>query len=110
MKTRAIPLELVRAAFGLTELLLPDQVAEHILGHPADHRERVFIRILGGRHLVQALVLLAFRGRTAHGVGASVDLIHAATMIGVAAIDPRRKVAATVNSAIATVFAAGELR
>ncbi len=110
MNTRATPLELVRAAFGLTELLAPEKVAEHLLGHPADPHERVFIRILGGRHLVQALLLLAFRGRTAHRLGATVDFIHAATMVGVAATDPRRKVAASTNAAVAVVFAAGELR
>lgn len=110
MRPSTVPLELLRALFGMTELLLPDQVAEHLLGHPADPRERAFIRILGGRHLVQAVLLLLVTGKTAHRLGGAVDLTHAATMIAVAVKDPRRKVAGTVNAVIATVFAAGELR
>ncbi|GAA4266635.1 hypothetical protein [Frondihabitans peucedani] len=110
MNSSTKPLEILRAAFGLAELLFPDQVAEHILGHPADPRERVFIRILGGRHLTQAAILLILSRRTAHRLGGVVDLIHAGTMVAVAVTDPRRKVAGTVNATVAVVFAAGELR
>ncbi|AMM22647.1 hypothetical protein AX769_21150 (plasmid) [Frondihabitans sp. PAMC 28766] len=110
MTTRATTLEVVRAPLGLTELLLPNQVAEHLLGHPADARERIFIRILGARHLLQAVILLMAKDRIAHRIGAVVDVIHAGTMVAVAATDPRRKTSATVNAAIAVVFAGGETR
>ena len=102
-------LEVVRAAFGLSELLLPNIVAEHILGHRADPRERVFIRILGARHLIQAAVLFPVTGVAGHRLGALVDAIHATTMLVVAVKDPQRKVAATVNATAAAIFAAGEL-
>lgn len=106
----SVPLEIVRAAFGLAELLLPGQVAKHLLGHAADPGERVFIRILGARHLAQAALLVGTENRAAHRVGAAVDLLHAATVLVVALTDRRRKVAGTVNAAIAVVFAGGELR
>lgn len=103
------PLEALRAAYGATELIVPGAVEHVLLGHAPDERARKVIRILGARHLVQALVT-ARGGRTLHRLGGSVDVIHALTMAALAGADPRRRRAATVNAAIALVFAAGELR
>ncbi|MGT2462601.1 hypothetical protein [Sinomonas atrocyanea] len=103
------PLETVRAAYGVTELLAPGAVERLLLGHAPDERARRVIRVLGGRHLLQALVT-ARGGRTLHRLGGGVDVIHAVTMAALAGADPRRRRAAAVNAAIALVFAAGELR
>ena len=101
------PLELVRAAYGMCELLAPDYVSGLLLGEMPDGRTRVVIRILGARHLVQA-VLTVRGGRTAHLVGGSVDAVHAASMAGVAVLDSRHRRSAGVSAALALVFAAGE--
>jgi hypothetical protein len=101
------PLEVVRAAYGMCELLAPDFVSGRLLGEAPEGRVRAVIRILGARHLVQAL-LTARAGRTAHRVGGTVDAVHAATMVVLAALDDRHRRSASVNAALAVVFAAGE--
>lgn len=102
------PLEVVRAAYGLCELLAPDFLSGRLLGDAPDGKVRLVIRILGARHLVQAL-LTARSGRTAHRVGGSVDALHAASMVALAARNDRYRKSAAVNAALALVFAAGEL-
>lgn len=101
------PLEVVRAAYGMSELLAPDFVSGRLLGEMPDGRARVVIRILGARHLVQA-ILTVRAGRTAHRVGGCVDALHAASMVVLAAYDGRHRRSAAANAALASVFAAGE--
>jgi hypothetical protein len=102
-------LEVLRAGYGLCELLSPDFVAGRLMGTAPDRRARAAIRILGARHLLQA-ALTARGGRTAHRIGGTVDAAHAATMIVLAALDEKRRSTAAVNAAIALVFSAGEFR
>lgn len=101
------PLEVVRAAYGLCELLAPAFVAGRLLGRAPDGREQVVIRILGLRHLVQA-VLTVRAGCTAHRVGGCVDAVHAASMVVLAAVDGQYRRPAAASAALALVFAAGE--
>ncbi|OOP64871.1 hypothetical protein BMF89_01670 [Arthrobacter sp. SRS-W-1-2016] len=101
------PLEVVRAAYGLCELLAPDFLSGRLLGEAPDGGARLVIRILGARHIAQAL-LTARAGRTAHRIGGSVDAAHAASMVLLAALDGRYRTPATANAVIALVFAAGE--
>ncbi|BCT74274.1 hypothetical protein SCMU_01160 [Sinomonas cyclohexanicum] len=103
------PLETVRAAYGTVELLAPGAVEHLLLGHRPDERARTVIRILGARHLLQALVT-ARGGPALHRLGGGVDIVHAVTMAALAGADPKRRRAAAINAAIALVFAAGELR
>jgi hypothetical protein len=103
------PLETLRAVYGAAELLLPGTVERLLVGTTPDARARKAIRILGARHLLQAAVT-ARGGRTVHHFGGGVDTLHALTMVGLAAFDPERRRAATVNAAIALAFAAGEFR
>jgi hypothetical protein len=101
------PLELVRAAYGACELLAPDFLSGRLLGSTPDRRARTVIRILGARHVIQA-VLTARAGRTAHHLGGSVDAAHAASMVLLAVVDRRYRTPATANALLALVFAAGE--
>jgi hypothetical protein len=103
------PLEILRGAYGLTELLAPAAVERLLVGTSPDRRARAVTRILGARHLLQAL-LTARGGRTLHRLGGGVDAIHALTAAGLAAADPGRRKAAAVNAAIALAFAAGEFQ
>lgn len=103
------PLEVVRAVYGMCELLAPDFVAGTLLGEAPDRGTRVVIRILGARHVVQA-VLTVRAGPAAHRLGGCVDGIHAASMVVLAAMDARYRTPAAVNAAIAVVFAAAEFQ
>ena len=101
------PLEVVRGVYGMCELLAPDFLTGRLLGTPPDRKARTVIRILGTRHLIQA-VLTARAGRTAHRIGGSVDVAHAASMVVFAAMDGRYRTPANANAVLALVFAAGE--
>lgn len=102
-------LEALRALYGLLELTMPDTVSGAVLGKRPDKRLRVVLRILGARHLAQAALAMRNPGDV-HALGGTVDLLHAASMLALGLIDPRRRRAATLNSCIAALFAAGELR
>ena len=103
-------LEVIRAAYGATELLAPGTVEHLLLGRTSlDARGRKGTRVLGARHVLQAAAT-ARGGATAHHVGGSVDVAHALTMLALAAFDPPRRRVALLNAAIALAFAAEELR
>ncbi|WP_035741810.1 hypothetical protein [Arthrobacter sp. MA-N2] len=101
------PLELVRVGYGMCELLAPDFLTGRLLGSTRDRRATTVIRILGARHLIQA-VLTARSGAAAHRIGGSVDVAHAVSMGLLAAMDGRYRTPATANAVLALVFAAGE--
>ncbi|ALE06234.1 hypothetical protein AL755_13460 [Arthrobacter sp. ERGS1:01] len=69
----------------------------------------VLMRVLGTRHVLQAL-LLARAGTTAHRCGALVDLAHAGTMVAVACADQRWRKPAGVDATLASTLAALEAR
>jgi hypothetical protein len=100
-------LEVVRAAYGMCELIAPDFVSVRLLGEAPDGRARAVVRILGARHLVQA-ALTAHAGRTGRRLGGSVDAVHAASMLVLAALDGSHRRSAAANAALALAFAAGE--
>lgn len=102
-------LEVIRAAYGATELLAPGTVERLLLGSGLDARGRKGIRVLGARHVLQAAVT-ARGSASVHHVGGSVDVAHALTMLALAAFDPPRRRVALLNAAIALAFAAEELR
>jgi hypothetical protein len=81
-------LQVVRAGYGAALLLLPGPVIRLCTGRPAGHRTRNVARVLGARHLVQAAVT-AGSGPSAEslGIGAAIDITHAASMAGLAAAD-----------------------
>lgn len=102
-------LEVIRALYGATELLAPGALEGLLLGAAPDERARRTIRILGARHLLQAVVT-ARSGRTLHRLGGGIDALHALSMAALAAFDPKRRRAATASAVIAVAFAARELR
>lgn len=103
--------ELVRAAYGLCQLVRPDFIPTKLLHHELDARSMRVVRVLGARHLIQATtILLTPRSTLLHAGGAMVDFLHASTMVVLAIFDGRRRKAALADAAIAGVFAAVELR
>jgi len=83
----AVPARVIRAAGGT-----------------ADPRSVGVARVLGARHALQGTVELLAWPR-AHRAGALVDLLHAGTAAGLAALDPARRRVALVDTVGATTFA-----
>ena len=75
-------LEIVRTLYGILELRFPDIVTGTVLGKRPDEPLRLTIRILGARHIAQAVLTVLSHGRF-HRAGGVVDLAHASAMIGV---------------------------
>ncbi len=96
---------LVRAGYGVLLVCAPDPVVRRYGGHPADRRARVVARILGARHLTQAVLTLGTPGPTVLALGVEADLAHAASMLGLGAVDRARRRAALIDAAGAGSFA-----
>jgi hypothetical protein len=103
-----------RACYGAALLCAPGLALGLSTGQAQSPRARAVTRILGARHLAQA-VLTLWRPRPAVFLaGAGVDACHAASMIALAVADPQMRragltdaVAATALTATGAVMAAG---
>ncbi|HTS98533.1 MAG TPA: hypothetical protein VMI33_18135 [Streptosporangiaceae bacterium] len=98
-------LQAVRAGYGGALLIAPGLVIRLVTGEPAGPRARAVARVLGARHLLQAaLTTAAGRSAPSLGIGAAVDLVHAASMAALAADRRVRRLTLTdalVESALA---------
>jgi hypothetical protein len=103
-----IAVELVRGAWGACELLMPARLAKLTLARAGDSRERLVVRILGGRHVAQA-ALTARAEPVVHMLGGAVDLTHSASMVLLALVDRRRRRAAATSAAVALAFGVVEI-
>ncbi len=104
------PTEVVRAAYGLVELVAPAAPAGRVLGVRRDRTERARRPAAGcpSRSTQAVLTTLADSPR-ARLVGGGVDALHAVTMAGWAIADRRRGRQAWAEALTATLFAAAEL-
>ncbi len=103
------PLEVVRAAWGLVCLLLPGRIITVLGGAAADELARVVLRVLGARHVLQAVVSGVAPGPAVLRVGAWVDGAHGATSLLLAALDRRRARVALVDAAVAAAWCLASL-
>ena len=104
------PLPAVRAAWGLAEVAAPARVGA-ALGLRLDRRAQLVVRVLGARDLVQAGVCGPRPSFAVAALGVEVDLLHAASMVALAAVRPSSRRAALTSGALAGGFAvAGGLR
>ncbi|SDB92951.1 hypothetical protein GA0111570_10988 [Raineyella antarctica] len=102
-------LEIVRAGYGLVLLVAPDAVEGRLL-EPGDRPARIALRVLGARHLLQA-VLTAGDSHKARRVGGTVDVVHALSMLALLAEPDRgRRVAAAISAVAALALGVAELR
>ncbi len=102
---RADLVHTAHVAHGGALLLRPAAVAARIDGAGADGRTVAVVRVLGARHLLQGLAGLAVPGRTSAVVGAAVDGVHAASMVGLAVLDREHRRGAAVSAGVALGFA-----
>lgn len=96
---------IVRAGYGVLLVSASGPVVRRYGGHPADRRARVVARILGVRHLTQAVLTLGTPGPTVLALGVEADLAHAASMLGLAAVNRSRRRATMIDGVGAGCFA-----
>jgi len=102
-------LRVARAGYGITLLAVPERVVKAFGGDPSDATVTVMARVLGARHLLQALVIGKDPGAFRRYGAAFVDCMHAASMFGVAKVDPLRHKPALVDGSIAAGFALADV-
>ncbi len=108
MKLRGI--EVVRAGWGTVLVAAPAAVLNHIHGVQVDRKAVVVTRVLGARHLAQALLSGIDPGPEMLAAGVWVDTVHSMTAFGLAAVDRRRARGGLTDGVVAAVWAGMGLR
>ncbi|OBH94117.1 hypothetical protein [Mycobacterium sp. E2733] len=103
MKIRLI--EVLRAGWGTVLLAAPSEVLDHIHGVEVDRKALVVTRILGARHLTQALLSGINPGPEVLAAGVWVDTVHSITALGLAVVDRRRARGGVTDAAVAASWA-----
>jgi hypothetical protein len=99
---------LSRAAWGTALLAAPRPVLR-TLSTPADASAVITMRVLGARHVLQALATTTRPGPAVRRVGMAVDAVHALTAIILAACDRWRRVPALIETGLAVAWIATAL-
>jgi hypothetical protein len=95
-----------RACYGTVLLCAPGLALGLCTGRSASQRARAVVRILGARHLAQAVLTLWRPSPAVLLGGAGVDACHAASMLALAVADPQLRTAGIADCAAATAFTA----
>jgi hypothetical protein len=96
---------LIRTAWGLLLVIAPGRVLQAMGGVDESRTPRRIMRILGARHLVEAVAESSLGG-SAREVGVWVDGLHAMTSLAFAWRNGRWRRAASTDAAVASGFAA----
>ncbi|MDP9344042.1 MAG: hypothetical protein M3Q23_18510 [Actinomycetota bacterium] len=96
------PLALARAAYGSALLIAPGPLLR--AAGNADGGGTAVARVLGSRHLAQALATAGHPARVRLYAGAVVDALHATSMFALAAASADHRKPALVDAAVATTF------
>ena len=102
---QASALPVARGVYGGALLLATDRMIRLVAARDADPRTRVVVRLLGVRHLAQAVVTGVRPGPLPIALGAEVDVVHAASMLGVAAMARSQRRPGVVDATVAMAFA-----
>ncbi len=105
-----VALELGRAAYGLVSLLAPERVAAGELRRAPGPGTKQVARVLGARHVIQALAVLSTGNATAHRVGAVVDGLHGLSMVPWAVLTRTDRRYYVTSAVVATSLAVLEWR
>jgi hypothetical protein len=98
-------LSVVRGAYGIALCCAPGALIGLAGGPAGDQRARAVARILGARHVTQAVLSAARPNPAVLAAGAGADALHAASMAALALPDtPCRRIAGT-DALIAAAFA-----
>lgn len=105
--TAGAALGLVRCTYGALQLTAPAMIAGLLLPDPLDQSARRTARVLGARHLLQALGSGRRPTYPVLALGVEVDALHAASMLACAIVDRGHRRAALTDAVIAGSFAIG---
>ena len=98
--------EAARLAYGAGLLLAPDATVGALAGRPLDGRSRLVVRVLGARHVAQALVLGTQQpGSAVRRAGRAADFLHAGSMALLAALVPGWERAALTDAVLELLLA-----
>ena len=100
----------VRSAYGLSLLLAPGAVIGVASGGTTLRISMTVGRVLGARHLVQALITGRVGTRGWLLAGAAVDATHALSMVGLAALNADHRLPAALDAVLATGLSLNGLR
>jgi hypothetical protein len=95
-----------RGCYGAALLFAPGLALGLCTGVASSPRARAVVRILGARHLAQAVLTLWQPRRKVLAAGAGIDGCHAASMLVLAAADPSLRRAGLADAVAATAFTA----
>ena len=101
---------LARAVWGTSLLLAPGQAIRAVSGETADRASKITGRILGFRHLTQALTIERAGTRGWLLAGAAIDATHALSMVGLATLSERYRRLAALDAVLAGGWAINGLR
>jgi|tagenome__1003787_1003787.scaffolds.fasta_scaffold20650909_3 hypothetical protein len=107
-RTRSGPIRiiaLVRAGWAGVLLLAPRRILRVAGCQQVPAASVTVARVLGARHLVQAVVSAAAPSGGVAGLGAVVDTLHAASCAGLAAMSPRWRRPVLLDAVIESGFA-----
>jgi hypothetical protein len=97
----------VRGGYGALLLLAPGPVLRVCTGQSPSATARWVTRLLGARHLTQAALTARYRAEPGIlGAGAALDLVHASSMAGLAAVSRSARRAALTDMVLETLLAA----
>ena len=95
-----------RACYGAALLCAPGLALGLCTGRESSQRARAVVRILGARHLAQAVLTLWRPSPAVLLSGAGIDACHAASMLALAVAEPQLRTAGIADCAAATAFTA----
>lgn len=111
---RPRPVDAVRCGLGLVALTRPDLLLRltHVRAATPTYgpAARRTVRVLGARYVVQSGCGIVLELPWLPTADALVDLAHAASMLGVAALVPTHRRLALVSAGAAVVFAGADLK
>jgi hypothetical protein len=103
-------LRLARLAYGTALLASPARIVRAYGGDPADEAITMAARILGARHVIQAVVTGNHPGPIRRYGGALVDALHALSMFTLASMDSDHARPALIDGSVAALFCVAGVR
>ena len=98
-------IEIVRSLWGTVLLAAPREVLSRLHGLDVDRKAVVVTRILGARHLVQAMFSGIRPSPEVIAVGVWVDAVHSITAVGLAVVNPHRARGGITDAIVAAAWA-----
>jgi hypothetical protein len=98
-------IEIVRSIWGTALLVAPRTILSRVHGVDVDHKAVVVTRILGARHIVQAMLSGIDPSPEVIAAGVWVDAVHSTTALGLAVVDPLRARGGITDAIIAAAWA-----